>query len=170
MIKFKALIQAIHQSIHSAAAAVEAEGIKHIESFFDPVEPDPDSGSTPADAATTPVTHRPKMVALEFPSRTQDGSETIIAHIPLIALSPISSPRIKEVKFTTELEVATSEESDELFVSFPPPNRTGIFGRGGGESRCNTRIEITLSGHEAPSGLQQLIEGYERALRSQIPG
>ena len=176
MIKFKALIQAIHQGIHSASKAVEAEGLKHIETFFDVIEPTTDEPITDANESspattTNVVTHRPKMVAMEFPSRTHDGIKTVTANIPLIALSPISSPRIKEVKFTTELEITSSKEGEELYVSFPPANRTGLFARGdAAASTSNAKLEITLTGHEPPEGLQKIIEGYERVLRAQIPG
>ncbi len=164
MIKFQALMQAIHQSIHSAAEAVEAQGVEHLDDFFDLIE-NPET----SDDATGNVTHRPKMVAMEFPSRTPDGVETVIANIPLISLSPISSPRIEQVKFSAELEV-TSDDNDELLVAFPNHKSSGMFSKSADKSEGNTRIEITLKGGEPPEGLQKVIEGYERALRAQIPG
>ncbi len=174
MIKFQALMQAIHQSIHDAARAVEEQGIKHIDDFFELIEADDDEkeqGSSGKNAKT----YRPKTYSMEFPSRTPDGIKTVVVEVPLITLSPISSPRISEVKFTTKLEV-TSDESDQLYVAFPmspKQKKQGFFSKPESSSSpdsTNTTIEITLKGDEPPEGLQKLIEGYERALRAQIPG
>jgi hypothetical protein len=168
MIKFKALMNAIHQSIHSAAQAVEAEGVKHIETFFDAIKNDDIKQDDDNTAPETRITHRPKMVAMAFPSRTDKGIESVMVNVPLITLSPVSSPRIQEVKFKAELDVSTNEDN-ELMVAFANSNKRGLL------SHCdhrvtNTSIEITLKGNEPPEGLQLVIEGYEKALRSQIPG
>ena len=203
MIRFKALMHAVQQSIHSAAQAVESEGFKHIDKFFDEIpsskykeqkenkkklgeahealkngdvekandlmkklNASPSKGIEMAPEEAT--IHRPKMVAMAFPSQGEGGVSSTIVNVPLITLCPISSPRIKEVKFTADLEV-TADDSDELYIAFRPPQKNG------GESTVvrgttNTRIEISLEGHEPPEGLQKIIEGYEKALRAQIPG
>jgi len=199
MIRFQALMHAVQQSIHSAAQAVESAGFKHIDKFFDEVidenskerqekskklndaheainSGDPDKASAllkevndaPENASDESIIYRPKMVAMAFPSQGDDGVSSTIVNVPLITLCPISSPRIKDVKFTADLEV-TADDSDELLVAFRPPQVTG------GENSIikdstNTRIEISLVGHEPPEGLQKIIEGYEKALRAQIPG
>ncbi|MCJ8314308.1 MAG: DUF2589 domain-containing protein [Saccharospirillaceae bacterium] len=115
------------------------------------------------------IIYRPKMVAMAFPSQSDDGNiDSTVVNVPLITLCPISSPRIKEVKFSAELEVTTNDK-DELQVAFRPAQVTG------GEhtitkNSTNTKIEISLIGHEPPEGLQKIIEGYEKSLRAQIPG
>ena len=204
MIRFQALMQAIHKSIHSATQAVEAEGVKHIETFFDEIP-----GSQAGDNAETKkqldeaheklnagdvkgattilaelkkssngnevkapeqnVTHRPKMVAMAFPNQTPSGVESVVVNVPLITLSPISTPRVKEVKITADLEV-TTDENDDLHVAFPGPQKKGVFNSKEQKHTTNTHIEISLEGTEPPEGLQKVIEGYERALRAQIPG
>lgn len=199
MIRFQALMHAVHQSIHSAAQAVEQSGTKHINKFFEKIgndtptdneklkeelsaainsgdrekadallnqletQPDDDDMDSEGD-----VTYRPRMVAMAFPSQGADGVDSTIVNVPLITLCPISSPRIKDVKFSADLEV-TADNNDELFVAFRPPQVKG------GENTVtkdttNTHIEISLVGHEPPEGLQKIIEGYEKALRAQIPG
>ena len=197
MIKFKSLINVIHQSIHSAAQEVEAEGTKHIETFFDKIDHpvveqqgDEDdaldalkrgdsaqaeailtaSGDSRKRASATELeaTFRPKMVAMAFPSRTENGIESVIANVPLITLSPISTPRIKEIKFAADLNI-TTDEDNEIRVAFINPNKINQ-GQTFSHTSTNTRLEITLTGEEPPEGLRQVIEGYEKALRSQIPG
>lgn len=198
MIRFQALMHAVHQSIHSAAQAVEQAGIKHIDKFFDKVVSESseqkqilseelsaaiESGDkTTANnvleqikaldsdehTAEQESTYRPKMVAMAFPSQNSDGVDSTIVNVPLITLCPISSPRIKDVKFSADLEV-TADNNDELFVAFRAPQLSG------GDNAVikdttNTHIEISLIGHEPPEGLQKIVEGYEKALRAQIPG
>ncbi|MBL4940590.1 MAG: DUF2589 domain-containing protein [Colwellia sp.] len=199
MISFQALMHVVQKSIHSAAQAVESEGFKHIDKFFDKIvnedsqekkdkskelsEAINNNDRVKADALLKEISelpsnddmtiesdaiYRPKMVAMAFPSQSADGVDSTIVNVPLITLCPISSPRIKEVKFSADLEV-TANDSDELYVAFRAPQVTG------GENTItkdstNTHIEISLVGHEPPEGLQKIIEGYEKALRAQIPG
>ena len=204
MIRFQALMHAIQKSIHSAAEAVESAGDKHLNKFFDKIVNENNAVKREKinalkkakaqgdyervealnqemqellndDASTEGhFIYRPKMVAMAFPSQGVDGVETTIVNVPKITLSPISSPRIKDVKFTADLEVTTEKNGDktddeELKVAFRQPQVKG------GENTVtkdstNTHIEICLVGHEPPEGLQKIIEGYEKALRAQIPG
>lgn len=202
MIRFQALMHAIQESIHSAAEAVESAGDKHLKKFFDKIlndhyqekvdeikeaKKEGDNERVKAlrkemvnlptgedDSTEGVFIYRPKMVAMAFPSQGADGVESTIVNVPKITLSPISSPRIKDVKFTADLEVTTEENDgkeghEELKVAFRSPQVSG------GENTVtkdstNTHIEICLVGHEPPEGLQKIIEGYEKALRAQIPG
>ncbi|QUX91792.1 hypothetical protein CYL31_10330 [Marinomonas sp. A3A] len=166
MIEFQALMRAIHKSVKDAAKSVEGETIDFIKRFFDEEE-----RNDPKDPHNTEPVLRPKTCSMEFPSRTADGIENVTAEIPILALCPISSPRITEVKFSTELEVTTNTDG-KLMVSFPDPNKKKslLGGKGEKQESSNTRIEITLTGSEPPEGLKRLIEGYERTLRAQIPG
>jgi len=156
-------MQAIHQSIKSAAKNVDDQGVHHINNFFDKI------GPADKDNPTAKTIYRPKTYSMEFPSRTPEGIKTVTVEVPLITLAPISNPKISEVKFTTELEVS-SDENGEILVSFPTPKKHSFFPKEDGNGLTNTKIEITLKGTEPPEGLKRLIEGYERALRAQIPG
>lgn len=200
MIRFQALMYAIQKSIHSAAEAVESAGEKHLEKFFDKIVNEDSQEkkakskelrdainkgdskrinalieeikNLPIDedaSAEGDVVYRPKMVTMAFPSQSADGVESTIVNVPKITLSPISSPRIKDVKFTADLEVTTeNNDSEELLVAFNPPQVKGENTIT--KDSTNTHIEISLIGHEPPEGLQKIIEGYEKALRAQIPG
>lgn len=169
MIKFSSLMQAIQYSIQSAARQVESSGIKHLARFFDEV--DEHGNKTAAgdrlDSFDFSSRYQAKTVAMDFPKRTPDGVEMVPVRVPLIALSPISTPRVSEARFTVELEVLEDDETGGLMVSFPGSKKPGFLA---GEVKANTKIEITIKGDESPEGLQLLIEGYERALRAQIPG
>lgn len=160
MIEFRALMHAIHNSVKQAARNVESETIDFLDRFFEQEE-DKNGEKT---GSLRPIT-----VAMQFPSRTPDGVKVVDAEIPLLTLCPVSAPKITEVKFTTELEVSSGED-DKLMVSFPSPKKAGMFSKEAPPSDANAKVEITLTGGEPPEGLKKLIEGYERALRAQIPG
>ena len=85
----------------------------------------------------------PKSTTTEFLTRTTKGIETVKVQVPLIVLSAIASPHISK-----------TDNNEELFVEFEPISK----------------IEILLKNDETPEGLKKVIEGYERALRAQIPG
>ncbi len=201
MIRFEALMHAIQKSIYRASQAVESEGIKHVNKFFDKIpsskqqdiDEHRDKLNEARDAlnskdigkadtlikelqsfssrgALSPeetTIYRPKMIAMAFPTQNKDGVGSVIVNVPLITLCPVSSPRIKEVKFSTELEM-TADDSDELYIAFLASEKNGADEVR--KSTANTNIEVTLQGSEPPKGLQQVIEGYEKALRAQIPG
>ncbi|KZN37898.1 DUF2589 domain-containing protein [Pseudoalteromonas luteoviolacea] len=164
MIEFQSLMKAIHKGVKDAAKSVEGETIDFVKRFFD--EHENEEGKAPS--------YSPKTCTMQFPSRTEDGIDTVDAEVPLLALVPISSPRITEVKFKTDLEISTNEQ-DKLMVTFAKNTtksgfRDKIIGPSGGENTANAQLEIILTGNEPPEGLKKLIEGYERALRAQIPG
>ncbi len=165
MIKFEALMRAIHKSVRDAAKTVEGESLDFIDRFFKKEKnPEALTNSNENEHILSPIT-----CTMEFPSRSADGVDIIKAEVPLLTLCPISIPRITEVKFITELEITTGDE-DSLMVAFPGPKKHGFFSKDDDRDTTNAKIEITLTGSEPPEGLKKLIEGYERALRAQIPG
>lgn len=168
MIEFQSLMRAIHKGVRDAAKSVEGESLDFIKRFFDQVTvDDPDDEET---GETTVL--RPKTCAMEFPSRTADGINMVTVQVPIVAICPISSPRITEVKFSSELEISSTED-DKLMVAFPilKNQQEGTADQPALSSKTtNASLEITLTGNEPPEGLKKLIDGYERALRAQIPG
>lgn len=161
MIKFRSFLQVIHESARSAVEVVESQGQEHIKKFFNVVQSE-DKDGVP--------NYEPKCIDMEFPNRTDKGVEVLTVKVPLITLTPISTPRISEICFSTELEV-TTDGNDDLVISFPRAKKSGVlFGKSESASSSNTKIDIKLTGREPPEGLQKIIDGYERALRAQIPG
>ncbi|KZX00389.1 hypothetical protein JL49_11680 [Pseudoalteromonas luteoviolacea] len=100
MIEFQSLMKAIHKGVKDASKAVEGETIDFVKRFFD--EHENEEGKAPS--------YSPKTCTMQFPSRTEDGIDTVDAEVPLLALVPISSPRITEVKFKTDLEISTNDQ------------------------------------------------------------
>ncbi len=178
MIKFESLVRAIHKSINDAAKSVEADGVRHLQKFFyqvdekgKPIPEDADdhpdgSEHHPVREFKTGGSYRPKTVMMEFPVRKEDDVEIIEVEVPLIVLSPISTPKVTEAKFTAEMNV-TSDKDGNIQVDFAKSQKSWIKS---GDPVGNTRVELTIEASESPEGLQKVIDGYERALRAQIPG
>lgn len=113
----------------------------------------------------------PKLVNIEYPNVTKHGVETHTVSVPLLSLIPINSIQLSELKFTTDLDISLVE--DKLQIAFPDKPKAGRLGKskddGQGKSHHAT-LEVVIDCKEPPQGLQKLVEGYDRALRAQIPG
>jgi Protein of unknown function (DUF2589) len=135
--------------------------------------------SAALDAGTRAL--QPKLVAIDYPTMTSTGPAVHTVHVPLITLSPYVATQVSKLTFKADLEVQVTSEG-KLKVSFPPPPSSspptgaGAAGGAAGEEACacrkttNTSIEIVVEATPASDGLRKVIEGYERALRAQIPG
>lgn len=167
MIKFRALMEAIHGSIQEAAQAQEKfELDATMEDYFEVVDAQGKVLKNPDEKTLrrSDVRYRAKMVSMDFPVQSAQGLTKKTVEVPLITLSPVCSSQISEVKFSTELEI-TSDKKGTLHVDFPKQSSRGLLK----PRRSNTKIEICLTGRENPDGLSHIIDGYEKILRSQIP-
>lgn len=154
MIKLKKLVEAINDAAEIANATLANSQDQVINDFFD------------QDEETERYTA--KTVSINYPRTTTDGtvSEHIV-EVPLLTVVPISSARIEELRFTTNLDIAI--ENDELLVSFSNKSAENS------EWNTNTKqpsakLDLVIKPQENTEGLNKLIEGYEKALRAQIPG
>lgn len=162
-------MEALQQSINSAARSVEANGVRYINKFFVEVDKDGEPVDKETNNFNLGATYKPKVVEMQFPRRTADGVDTVVAEVPLLVLSPLNTPKVEEVKFNADLEVSTNE-NNELLVSFPNQQKKSFFAAKKRRKNTNAHLEITIKAGESPEGLRKIIEGYERALRAQIPG
>jgi hypothetical protein len=107
-------------------------------------------------------TLKPKTVTLQYPKITSKGSEIHDVIVPLISLVPISLTEIANVTFKTDLEVQMI--GDDLSISFPSKTKANE------EDKHLATLEVNIDKATTPEGLKKLIEGYDKALRAQIPG
>lgn len=104
----------------------------------------------------------PKTVTIQYPRITSKGPVVHNVVVPLIAMVPFSMTELSSLTLKTNLEVDIVE--NELEISFPT--------KGSEENDVGNRVslEVTIDKSVPPNGLQKLVEGYEKALRAQIPG
>ena len=114
--------------------------------------------------AQIPGRMTPKSVVVEYPHQTENGIEFVEVHVPLITLAPVAMSQIEKATLTANFEMQI--ENGELQLNFSDRSRSG-FGKKSKTS--HGKLEITIMPQESSEGLKQLIEGYENALKSQIP-
>jgi len=126
--------------------------------------------SDAADTGARPTTRgamTPKTVELVFPTCTDEGVIDKTVSVPLIALVPVSTPEISELRMNTPLEVTEGENG--LNVTFPS-RPEGRQEQDGQEAPAHwTTLEIVVRPTVGPAALRTLVEGYEKVLRGQIP-
>lgn len=106
---------------------------------------------------------RPKMAVLQYPVMGPDGATTQDVWVPLISIVPQSQLALDELKLTLKVEMAESGDSLKLSV----PNRNRWWNRGGDEVGT---VEIVIKSEVTNPGRMEIVEGYTKALRAQIPG
>ncbi len=127
---------------------------------------------------STETIYVPKRVVIQYPHIGPGGKPTVKnVQVPLLTLVPMGVPEVTEVRLRAELEMS-AEESGRINVSFPAATaRERTAGTEGEVDVAATRprgnvasIDITVSGRRSADGLLKIVEGYEKALRGQIPG
>lgn len=156
MVNFSKLVETINEATNIANSSLLQSQNDLMDTYFERTSPNEN--------------FQAKMVSINYPVKSDDGSiKSVSVDVPLITLVPISTSRIEELKFTTNLEVALNN-NDDLLVSFcnEEDSNSNLFTRK--KTPAYAKIEITLKPNENPEGLKNIIEGYEKILRTQIPG
>lgn len=113
----------------------------------------------------------PKFVDIGYPNITSEGVESHNVRVPLLSLVPLNTIQLSKLKFTTDL--ALSVVDDELQISFPEQKKAGLLKKSKESDATDSHhatLEVVIDCTEPPQGLKKLVEGYDRALRAQIPG
>ncbi|MCL1036962.1 DUF2589 domain-containing protein [Shewanella submarina] len=171
MINLESLVSAVHTSVNTAAEALRSQNKAFIGEFFETVEAPakPDSNNLlTTDEGGQRTFYRPKCVTMLYPSETSEGLVTQQVDVPLLTLVPVSTSRINEVKFKTQLEI-NLDDTGLMQVSFPSKSGGGLFTSDKSTPHL-AELEIIINGDMPSEGLQSLIDGYQKALRAQIPG
>jgi hypothetical protein len=134
----------------------------------------------PGDPENAPVL-TPRMVAFEYPIDTPDGPALHTAFAPLVSLTGMQALEIAEFRLVLKVHVA--EDGETVSLAFPGAPQTGVAGRprrarGGADAAPapappdteTGTIEIVLKSVDPPAGFYEIIRGYDRALRANIPG
>lgn len=167
MMKFKNLVEVIHQSVEAALQAVASTNIDFFTQYFQEVGPKQDQASTIEPAAEPLATYEPKAVRLQMLRSTAAGPVPHPVTVPLISLIPYSNIQPTEINFEIDLECV--EKDGEVLVAFPQVRRTLLGGEQVVAVRKNAKLTIRLSASERVPGVTSIIETYDRLLRAQLP-
>ncbi|MDR1022891.1 MAG: DUF2589 domain-containing protein [Prevotellaceae bacterium] len=156
MIGFKSFVEAIHEAIAGAADVLMDKNHELLGKYFETV-----TEKSPADnAAEEREILKPKIVNLDYPTLDEKGK--VVAsqvQVPLITLVPITASQVEKATLTAEFQLSIVD--DELFIDFSGTKKEG-------ENTSAGKLEIVISPKETTEGFQQIIAGYEMALKRQI--
>lgn len=152
MISLKSFVDAVHDAIVAANDTLTDSSVGIIAKFFKKTDPDSDNS-----------TMVPESIQLKYPHVTDKGVEEVEVNVPLLTLAPLTCPTIDSVEFETKFEMDFVD--NELQLNFSKDNKDT---RDSASNRAG-RLKIIISPQAIPEGLKNVIEGYERVLKSQIP-
>lgn len=169
----EALDDLVQRSITSAAAAENASDSDAAQAALQQAAQSLEAAANMASGTGNKTVNclRPKTVTMEYPHVTAEGPSVHLVHVPLITLAPMSMSEISEVTFKTDLEVLVSDD-DKMHVSFKK-NKTSTENDSLDTTESegySATLEVVVKATEPADGLKKVVEGYERALRAQIPG
>lgn len=169
LIQFSEMISAIQTAAEQAAHAVSQENLKVLKSYFRLADEGRDSDREAAAASPADIEHLvPLTVAMHYPMVTANGVEDHEVFVPLISLAPISNLQLSEIEIEMDLEIL--EKDGDLQVGFPQLKHNILFGDKVVSPKPNAKITIKIGSGGRTQGVKTLIEGYDKALRAQIPG
>lgn len=166
LIKLTQLVTAIQGAVEQAKEAVSRENIDTLMGYFHQSKT---LGSSERSRDLKDIEHlTPITVKMKYPKQTPEGPVEHFVSVPLITLTPVESLQIDDVKVEIDLEVM--EDNGEVMVGFPQPKKGGLLRSANDRSAStNAKITITIKADDKSSGVQALVEGYNKSLRAQIP-
>ncbi len=168
MINLEEFVQSIHIATAAAGEALIQKNLDLIDRFFDEVDEEEAGHAIAHMASAGRSDAQVESDAYSPLSRKRSSSQS---RQSLISLVPLSQVQLKEMNFSTELELSVN--GDALQVSFPKrtlksqemAEEGANMGNGG-----KAKLEVKICATETPDGLKYIVDGYERALRAQVPG
>ena len=161
MISFKKFVEGIHGAVLAANETLMSENEKVLDKYFEVT-----GGKGSNDV------YRPKTAVIQCPKHTDDGVVMQNVRMPLITIAPVTMSQIDKVTLNVNLEMQLN--GDEVNVGFRTPGihkkEDANDDQSAAEDITLAQVEIILRPHDGPEGLNILIEGYEKALRAQMPG
>lgn len=160
MISLNSFVHAIYGAVLDADHALAERNQRLLDTYFEWVEDEKGADKL-----------RPRTIVVQYPRETSAGMVVHDVHVPLITLLPASTLQIEKLHLKSRLEVVLNKEN-EIQVSFQPhsPESSKETPESNQRYQGLATLEIELTTAALPDGLKSLIEGYERALRAQIPG
>lgn len=169
MIKFSDLIAVIQSAAEQAAHAVAQQNFTLLKSYFHE-DPSKSAESESKDGSLVPADFEqltPRAVEMKFPKITEAGAQEHEVYVPLISLAPISNMQMSELEIDMDMEVL--EKDGEVVVGFPHHKST-LLGEGKVVTpKPNAKVKIKIAPGHHVNGVTSIIEGYDKALRAQLP-
>ena len=170
MIPLQSLVEAVQAAVTEAADQVRLKNIAILRDYFVPAEP--------SDAGLPEGPLVPRMIQMEFPRVTEHGPTVHTVQVPLISIAPPESLYLAEfrVRMSVEFDL-DGDKAAGLRVAPARPQRPKTAPDVESDAKTSpepvrefAEIEILIKHGDEPGGLTDIIRGYDRALRAEIPG
>lgn len=168
MIDLDQLVEVIQKSANSAATAIAQKNEEFLSEYFYTVNQESLSKHVIKDLPTEMTNGkvlRPKVVAIDYPSSEKDESHTVL--VPLITLAPISQLQISELN--VDLDLLITEVDGKANIQFPRSKEGKHSFCSKDRSTPNAKVSIKIDNFNTPPGVEMVVEGFDKALRAQIP-
>lgn len=110
------------------------------------------------------TSYRPKMTSFEVPVFKDGVWSTKAMNVPLLALSPVQMPKIKELTFTSTLQTIQHEGEDVYVRIFQ--DEKASHKKKKVQKKNVTELKISITPEQSSSELNDVITHYEELLRT----
>lgn len=170
MIKLDDFLKTIQASADSIVQTIMDKNLALLGHYFEeaPLEEGASENEKGIKTAIGSLPLQPKMVALKYPRQTADGPVDHLVYVPLIALSPMSQLQMDSLEFNMEIDI--HQEGNDIQISFPLKEKAGFFKKAPDKKRTTTaEVKLTVKGFDQPQGLSIVLDGYNKAIKAQMP-
>ena len=190
MIRFTDLVNGIQSAITGAVRGVEGQQLEELFDFFHTGSEEQERGNNARYENQEPRYENvgfsqggdgggsgvggdtrflsPKLVEMRFARETAEGPQSHSVFVPLISLVPMNELQIESLDLEMDVELVNHE--DEMLVNFPQTRRNFLNRENAGQAaKANAKIKLHVTAGPRPPGVDIVMQGYERALKAQIP-
>ncbi|MEL7690675.1 DUF2589 domain-containing protein [Citromicrobium bathyomarinum] len=183
MIRFTDLVNGIQSAITGAVRGVEGQQLEALFDFFhtgseeqeresgtryENQEPRYENVGVARNGGGDTRFLSPKLVEMRFARETADGPQSHSVFVPLISLVPMNELQIESLELEMDVELVNHE--DEMLVNFPQSRRNFLNRENAAQAtKANAKIKLHVTAGPRPPGVDIVMQGYERALKAQIP-
>lgn len=170
MIPLQSLVEAVQAAVIEAADQVRLKNISILQDYFIP--------AIPSEAGLPEGPLVPRMIQIDFPRVTENGPTVHTVQVPLISIAPPESLYLAEFRVRMKVEFDLDpEKATRLRVTPARPEKSRTAPEADSDGKTSpeparefAEIEILIKHGQEPGGLTDVIQGYDRALRAEIPG
>lgn len=173
MIPLQSLVQAVQAAVVEAADQVRRKNISILQEYFVSIPPTDDLPGDP------PLV--PRVITIDFPQITEAGPVVHPVQVPLISIAPPANLYLAEfrVRMRVEFDLHSEQNDGRDALLRVAPTRIDRAAARSGAASANSdpldagdfaEIEILIKHGDEPIGLKDVVQGYGRALRAEIPG
>jgi hypothetical protein len=157
------LLEKVNYKFNAIEEALKAEDLRAADSLLLSLKVDVNELNDPSTGLSNE--YCPKKASFEIPVFKNNIWDVEYIKVPLLALSPITIPKIKELTFTSNIQ-SIQQDGEDLYVSIAQENNETQKGKENHLDDSITELKISISPEQSNDELTNVITQYEQILRS----